>query len=89
MTCLHNLYNEEYDWLCQEIIFIPGVEKGFINDKTEIFKSTGQDKILWEKPTKSMGFRPLREELALVMLDEPVPVKNLFKISKGSINIPK
>lgn len=68
VTCTHNLYSERHCSLTSDIFFIPGI--GGFNNHGRAYKCTRKDQIKCRVPDQSLSFYPLKEELAIFMLDE-------------------
>jgi V8-like Glu-specific endopeptidase len=39
-TCTHNVYSENFKDLCSEIFFIPGKQKGQVDDTVRVYRCT-------------------------------------------------
>jgi V8-like Glu-specific endopeptidase len=70
VTCIHNIYSENGRELCQEVTFIPGIAKGFINDSHHQYKCTEAARMKCQIPKETLSYTPLKEELVILALDD-------------------
>ena len=83
VTCTHNIYSEHHSSLTSEIFFLPGLN-GF-NSHGKTYKCTKKEQIRCSIPDQSLSFYPLKEELAMFVLDEGEEVRCEKYVKLGSL----
>lgn len=75
VTCLHNVYSENFKKIASEIIFIPALD-GKITDQNRAYKCTNPANIKCLIPNQTLSYTPLKEEIVVFKLDDEYEVQS-------------